>query len=69
MSDPILGLVHHREPLLVEGGMGSLEEWAFEGELKKVGETERRLRYQTKHMMVCDERMCKCIKPGGTAGV
>ena len=37
--------------------MGSLREWASEGEPKEVGETERTLRYQIKHMIVCDERM------------
>ena len=52
-----MGLVHRRELLLVGGGMDSLREWAFEGEPKEVSETERRLRYQIKHMMVCDERM------------
>ena len=57
MSDPVSGSVHHREPLLVEGGMGSLREWALEGEPKKVGETERMLRYQIEHMIVCDERV------------
>lgn len=60
--------VHHREPQLVEGGMSSLKEWASEGESKIVDETERILRYQTEHMIVCDERMRICIKPGGTAG-
>ncbi len=59
---------YHREPLLVEGGMSTLKEWASEGESKTVDETERTLRYQIKHMIVCDERMCICIKPGGTAG-
>lgn len=53
----------------MEGGMNGLEEWALEGEPKTVGKTERRLRYQIKHMLVCDERMRRCIKPGGTAGV
>lgn len=49
--------VHHRELPLVEGSMDNLREWAFEGEPKAVGETERTLRYQIKHMVVCDERM------------
>ena len=51
------GSVHHREPLLVGGGMDSLMEWASEGKPKEEGETERTLRYQIKHMIVCDERM------------
>lgn len=39
-------------------GIGSLKEWALEGEPNEaVGETERILRYQIKHMIVCDERM------------
>ena len=37
--------------------MNSLEEWASEGESKIVDETERRLRYQIRHMIVCDERI------------
>lgn len=49
--------VHNREPLRVEGGMDSLEEWASEGESKTVDETERILRYQIGHMSVCDERI------------
>lgn len=69
MSDSGGKSVHRRELPLVEGGMNSLREWAFEGEPKAVGETERRLRYQIKHMIVCDERMRISIKPGGTAGV
>ncbi len=61
---------YHREPQLVGSGIGSLKEWALEGEPNEaVGETERILRYQIKHMIVCDERMHDtCIKPGGTAG-
>lgn len=51
--------VHHREPPRVEGGMNSLEEWASEGESKTVDETERILRYQIRHMSVCDERIRK----------
>lgn len=39
--------------------MDSLEEWASEGESKTVDETERRLRYQIRHMIVCDERIRK----------
>lgn len=53
------GLVHHREPLWVESGMDSLKEWASEGESKKVDETERTLRYQIRHMTVCNERVRK----------
>lgn len=51
--------VHDREPLRVESGMDSLEEWASEGESKTVDETERILRYQIGHMSVCDERIRK----------
>ena len=69
MSDSLQESVHYRESPLVGSGMNSLREWALEGEPKEVGETERILRYQIKHMIVCDERMHKCIKPGGTAGV
>lgn len=39
--------------------MDSLKEWASEGESKAVDETERRLRYQIEHMIVCDERIRK----------
>lgn len=53
----------------MESGIKSEMEWASEGELKElVDETERRLRYQIKHMIVCDEWMQTCIKSGGTAG-
>lgn len=42
-----------------------LREWASEGESKvvscfrlaEVEETEKKLRYEIKHMIVCDERM------------
>lgn len=37
--------------------MNSLGEWASEGESKTVDETERTLRYQIKHMTVCNERI------------
>ena len=37
--------------------MDSLEEWASEGESKRVDETERTLRYQIRHMTVCNERI------------
>lgn len=43
-------------------------EWASEGELNPVGEPERILRYQIRHMSVCDEWVDD-TKPGGTAGV
>lgn len=48
-----------------------LEGMGFGGrvETEGVDETERILRYEIKHMIVCDERMQdNCIKPGGTAG-
>lgn len=53
----------------MESGIESGKEWASEGKSKSgVDETERRLRYQIKHMIVCDKRMQICIRPGGTAG-
>ena len=54
----------------MESGVRSLGEWASEGKSKEqVDETERILRYQIKHMSVCDEWMYdSSIKPGGTAG-
>ncbi len=48
---------------MVESSIENLKEWALEGESKQmpagmeVDETESRLRYQMKHMVVCDERM------------
>lgn len=54
----------------MECSIRNLGEWASEGKSKaQVDETERILRYQIKHMTVCDERMYDySIKPGGTAG-
>ena len=41
----------------VESGIKDLGEWASEGESKRVDETERTLRYQIRHMTVCNERI------------
>ena len=52
MADP-----YHRELQQVGSGIGKRKEWASEGESKtSVDETERRLRYQIRHMLVCSER-------------
>lgn len=51
-----------------------LREWASEGESKaavwcfgltEVEETEKKLRYEIKHMIVCDERMCDLSHQAG----
>lgn len=48
---------YHRELRQVGSSIGKREEWASEGELKvSVDETERILRYQIRHMIVCSER-------------
>lgn len=42
----------------MESSIKNEMEWALEGESKDgVDKTERRLRYQIKHMIVCDKRM------------
>jgi len=47
---------YHREPQQVGSGIGKRKEWASEGESKgSVDETERTLRYQIRHMIVCSE--------------
>ena len=50
-----------------ERGREVRTEWASEGKLKAVGETEQTLRYQSQRMKV-RVKWAQCAKPGGTAG-